>query len=85
MDNIKYEVLSEIKRVAKKYIILIEPFKNLNSFGLRYLHHKSKQYFSLNYKDLEDKNFEIIEFYDQLPALLSLNYGMLVLKRKNLS
>ena len=85
MDNIKYEVLSEIKRVAKKYIILIEPFKNLNGFGLRYLHHKSKQYFSLNYKDLEDKNFEIIEFYEQLPALLSLNYGMLVLKRKNLS
>tara|TARA_B100000674_G_scaffold479419_1_gene477795 strand:+ start:142 stop:1026 length:885 start_codon:yes stop_codon:yes gene_type:complete len=85
MDNIKYEVLSEIKRVAKNYLIFIEPFKNLNSFGLRYLHHKSKQYFNLNYKDIEDKDFEIIEFYDQLPSLLSLNYGMLVLKRKNLS
>ena len=85
MDNIKYKVLSEIKRVAKNYIIFIEPFKNLNSFGLKYLHHKSKQYFSLNYKDLEDENFEIIDFVDQLPTLLSLNYGMLVLKRKNSS
>ncbi len=83
MNNIKLEVLSEIKRISKKYIILIEPFKNLNKFGIRYLHHTSKQYFNLNHKDLQDDEFEIIDFYDELPALLSLNYGMLVLKRKN--
>jgi len=85
MDDIKYNVISEMKRVAKNYIILIEPFKNLNNFGLRYLHHKSKQYFNLNHFDLKDENFEIFEFYDQLPALLSLNYGMLVLKRTSCS
>ena len=83
MDNIKLEVLSEIKRVSNKYIVLIEPFKNLNRFGIRYLHHKSKQYFNLNHKDLQDDKFEILDFYHELPALLSLNYGMLVLKRKN--
>lgn len=82
MDNIKYDVLSEIKRVTRKYIIMIEPFKNLNETGLRYLHHTSKQYFSLNHTDIKDDNFEIIEFHDQLPTLLSLNYGMLILKRK---
>ena len=82
MDNIKYDVLSEMKRVAKKYIIMIEPFKDLNKTGLRYLHHTSKQYFNLNHMDIKDDNFEIIEFYDQFPALLSLNYGMLILKRK---
>ena len=85
MDNIKDNVISEMKRVAKNFIILIEPFGNLNKSGLRYLHHKSKQYFNLNHLDLEDKNFEILEFHDQLPALLSLNYGMLVLKRKSCS
>ena len=84
MDNIKYDVLSEIKRVAKKYIIMIEPFKDLNKTGLRYLHHTSKQYFSLNHTDIKDDNFEIIEFHDQMPALLSLNYGMLILKRKKI-
>ena len=84
MDNIKYDVLSEIKRVARKYIIMIEPFKDLNKTGLRYLHHTSKQYFSLNHTDIKDDNFAIIEFHDQLPALLSLNYGMLILKRKQI-
>lgn len=83
MDNIKFDVLSEIKRVAKKNIILIEPFQNLNKVGLSYLHHKSKQYFNLSHKQLIDQNFEIVEFYDDLPTLLSLKYGMLVLQRIN--
>lgn len=81
MDNIKFEVISEIKRLSRKYIILIEPFKDLNDKGIKYLHHSAKRYFNLRYNDLEDKNFKIVEYQNSFPNLISLGYGMLVLKK----
>lgn len=81
MDNIKFEVISEIKRVSKKYIILIEPFKDLNDKGIKYLHHSAKRYFNLRYNELADNNFKIVEYQNSFPNLISLGYGMLVLKK----
>ena len=54
MDNIKFEVTSEIKRLSRKYIILIELLK-IQYKGIKYLHHSAKRYFNLRYNDLEDK------------------------------
>ncbi|MDC0391198.1 class I SAM-dependent methyltransferase [Candidatus Pelagibacter ubique] len=81
MDNIKFEVLSEIKRVSSKYIVLIEPFKDLNNSGIKYLHHSSKQYFNLKYNELVDENYAIVDYQKNFPSQISLNYGLLVLKK----
>ena len=81
MDNIKFEVISEIKRVSRNYIVMIEPFKDLNNKGIKYLHHSAKKYFNLPYSDLEDKNYKILEYQKNFPNLISLGYGMLVLKK----
>ena len=82
MDNIKFEVLSEIKRVSKKYVLLIEPFKNLNNTGAKFFHHRSKKYFSLNYNELEDANFKILNIIDKIPHKISLGAGALLLEKK---
>jgi len=81
MNGIHLQVIKEIKRCAKKHIILIEPFKNLNLKGLSYLHHKSNDYLNLNYKDLECANFKINEYQYKYPNKISLNVGMVHLKK----
>lgn len=79
MDDIKLKVLKELKRVAKKKIVLIEPFPELNRGVIKYLHHRSKQYFNLNHKSIIDQNWTIEKFITNVPTKVSLGYGMLVL------
>ncbi len=82
MDNIKLQVLKELKRVSKKTIVLIEPFPELNNKNiLKFLHHNSKQYFNLHHKKTIDENWKIKKFITNVPTKLTLGYGMLVLEK----
>lgn len=81
MSNIQTKVIDQIKRVSKKYILLIEPFKDLNSTGIKYFYHKSKKYFDLDTKDIEDNEWKIIEYNSDFPNLLHLKTGWLLLKK----
>jgi len=82
MDNIKFKVLKEIKRVSKKNILLIEPFKNFNRFGAKFFHHRSKKYFSLNVADIEDEDYKVVKIIDKIPGYISLGVAGLLLKKK---
>ncbi|MDC0446194.1 class I SAM-dependent methyltransferase [Candidatus Pelagibacter sp.] len=82
MNDIKFDALNEIKRCAKSDIILIEPFKDLNNFGIRYFHHKTNNYFDLSYNEIPDENFKILEYKVDYPRKLSLKVGMLHLIKK---
>ena len=81
MNNIAKEVYNEIKRCSAKHIILIEPFKNLNSFGLKFLHHKANKYLSLKTDDFIDENLSLIEYKSDYPHKISLGVGLLHLKK----
>jgi ubiquinone/menaquinone biosynthesis C-methylase UbiE len=81
MNPIIKNILTEIKRCATKHIFLIEPFKDLNMSGLKYLHHRASQYLSLNSTDFADDNFKLINFKKNYPNKLSLGVGLLHLER----
>lgn len=81
MSNIQEKVIDEMKRVSSKYILLIEPFKELNNWGIKYFYHKSKKYFNINPKDISTKDWEIIEYNYNFPNLLHLKTGYLLLKK----
>ena len=81
MSNIEMKVIDQLKRVSKKYILLIEPFENLNKNGMRYLHHASKKYFSLNPENIECNNWKIKEYNFDFPNYISLKSGYLLLEK----
>mgnify|MGYP000878012987 FL=1 len=81
MQNIQTKVINELKRVSQKYILLIEPFKNLNTSGIRYLHHQSKKYFDLNPEEIECNHWKIEKYGSNFPNYISLKVGFLLLKK----
>ncbi len=81
MNNIVKEVLFEIKRCAARHIVLIEPFKELNNLGIKYLHHRANKYLDLDSNDFIDENYKLIEYKKKYPNKISLGVGLLHLER----
>ena len=81
MNDVKLQAIKEIKRCSKSNIVLIEPFKDLNMSGIRYLHHKSSGYFDLKYNELSDGNFKIIDYKHNYPCKIFLKVGLLHLSK----
>jgi ubiquinone/menaquinone biosynthesis C-methylase UbiE len=79
MWNIREEVLSEIRRVAKSYVIFYEPFLDGNDFfGRLYL--RSGNYFRYYQSDIEKYGFKIIKSFNIFPTKPTFNYSMIVAK-----
>jgi ubiquinone/menaquinone biosynthesis C-methylase UbiE len=58
MNSIYKNVIKEMVRVSSKYLVFIEPFQDLNSNILSYLHHRGSKYLSLKTYELE-KTFNV--------------------------
>jgi len=81
MDSIKFEVLREILRVSKKYVILFEPFSNLNREIIASLHHKLSSYFNMSYSQLNNLNIKILKKIDNFPQKINRRAGFVVFEK----
>lgn len=79
MWDILPDVLAEIRRVTKRYVIFCEPFLEYNSVLSRAFLY-SGNYFRARHKHIEDAGFEIIGHYDCLPVKPSFKYSVLLAK-----
>ena len=82
MNSIYKNVITEMVRVSSKYLVFIEPFQDLNSNILSYLHHRGSKYLSLKTYDLEKTfNVKVLfilkDFYDKA----SLKTALIVAKK----
>ncbi len=77
MPYIYPKALEEMRRVAKKYCIFLEPFWEANGLKGR-LHLNRMDYFRSSYKELQKFGLEPIFFYKDYPQKVTFGTGILV-------
>ena len=81
MNQIKTQVIKNIKWVTSKKIVLIEPFKNVNKNLINKIHMKNSNYLNLSYKDLDTLGLKINDITEDFPQRLGLAASCLVLTK----
>lgn len=72
MEEIRHQALRELSRVARRFVIMIEPFSDHNSRGGRYYHHAQRNYFGARVEELPLDGLEPVCVYSDFPKLLRL-------------
>lgn len=78
MDMIREPVLKEIARVAKRHVVLTEPFADFNRDPLRSTYVAAKDYFSLPVAGLESFGITPLRATNAFPQNVCLGIGMVV-------
>ncbi|WNM58239.1 class I SAM-dependent methyltransferase [Candidatus Nitrospira allomarina] len=78
MEEIRHQALQELARVARKYVIMIEPFSDFNDKGIRYFYHTSHQYFRGRVDELRQDRLEPHLVYSDIPHKIRLWPAMVI-------
>ena len=78
MEEIRHQALQELARVARKYVIMIEPFSDFNDKGIRYFYHTSHQYFRGRVDELRQDGLEPHLVYSDIPHKIRLWPAMVI-------
>ena len=76
MWNTLPEVLKEIRRVTRRYVIFVEPFIDCNDFLARQFL-AAGNYYRAKYSDIKSHGFRIIQIMDMLPMKPTFKYSVL--------
>ncbi len=79
MWEIRKEVLSEIRRVTRSYVIFYEPFLDANDFYGR-LFLRCGNYFRYRQADIEQYGFKVIKSFNIFPTKPTFNYSLVVVQ-----
>jgi ubiquinone/menaquinone biosynthesis C-methylase UbiE len=82
MEEIRDAALREICRVAKKWVVMIEPFSNWNSDGPRRNYVMANDYFRASVESLEKYGLEVVFSNADTPHKLTLKPGVVVARLK---
>ncbi len=83
MEEIRHKALSEISRVCKKYLVMVEPFRDWNNNSTNRHRVKSLDYFSANINDLQMYGFRVLGCFDNIPNKLHYTTNFLVAEKVN--
>ena len=78
MESIRETVLTELRRVAARYVVMIEPFQELNADGLRRHYIASNQYFDARIDALSCFGLRPVFVLSDLPNKVSFHVGLVV-------
>lgn len=78
MEEIRHQALRELARVARKYVIMIEPFSDFNEKGIRYFYHTSHQYFRGRVDELHQDGLEPHLIFSDIPHKIRLWPAMVI-------
>jgi len=78
MESIRDTVLKELRRVASRYVVMIEPFQELNADGLRRHYIASNQYFDARIDALSRFGLRPVATFTDLPQKVQFHVGLVV-------
>jgi ubiquinone/menaquinone biosynthesis C-methylase UbiE len=78
MEEIRHQALRELARVARKFVIMIEPFLDFNNRGIRYYYHTSHQYFRGRIDELQQDGLNPVVVYSDIPHKIRLWPAMVI-------
>ena len=78
MESIRHEVLNELRRVSRRYVVMIEPFQELNADGLRRQFIASNQYFDARIDALHRSGLHPVFSCTDIPNKVLFHVGLVV-------
>jgi len=78
MEEIRARALSEIARVAGRFVLMIEPFRDWNADGHRRDYIVANDYFSAAVWDLKEFGLDPVAVYADIPNKLSFAVGLVL-------
>ena len=84
MNQIKTQVIENIKRVTSNKIVFIEPFKDVNKSLINKIHMINSDYLNLSYNELDTSGYKISHIMEDFPQRVGLAASCLVLTKVNL-
>ncbi len=78
MQDVRDQALTELRRVSRKYVVMIESFRDWNDSGIRRDYIRSKNYFDASLEDLNRYGLEPILAFNDFPSKLTLKPGIVI-------
>ena len=82
MEEIRVEVLNELKRISKGYVFMIEPWANVNTDKHEKAYIRRMGYFNANINDLKNYGFEVIYATSNMPQKIPFKVAAVLVKTK---
>jgi SAM-dependent methyltransferase len=81
MEEIRNKALSELSRVSKRYIVMVEPFRDWNNEATNRRRIASLDYFSAKVADLSKYGLRPLGVFDNIPNKLHYSANFLVVEK----
>lgn len=81
MEEIRHDALSEIARVAKDWVVLLEPFRDVNASGQRRAYVRTHDYFQGSIAELADYELQVERVCLDMPHKSMLGTALVVARR----
>ena len=78
MNQVKREALSEIARVSRKWVVMLEPFRDFNASLEQQVHTRGQDYLSAAVADLPSFGLKPLYVFHDFPAKVTRGVGLVV-------
>lgn len=78
MNQVRREALTGLARVAKRWVVMLEPFRDFNLTPERQLHTRSHDYFAATVADLPRYGLRPVHVFDDFPSKVNRGVGLVV-------
>jgi SAM-dependent methyltransferase len=78
MESIRDTVLTELRRTAARYVVMIEPFHELNADGLRRQFITASRYFDVRIEALNQYGLRPVFVLDDMPNKVLFHVGLVI-------
>ena len=81
MEEIRHDALSEIVRVAKEWVVMLEPFRDVNQSGQRRAYVRTHDYFQGSIAELSGYGLQVEQVCLDMPHKSTLGTALIVARR----
>ncbi len=83
MEEIHDRALQEIARVARRHVVMLEPFRDWNDQGIRRDYVESRDIFSGRISELPRYGLKPVLVFDDFPSKVALGVGLIVAEKRS--
>ena len=78
MEEVRSAALREIARVARKWVVMIEPFRDFNEGGIRGAYIDANRYFSARVDELKRYGLNPVSVFHNIPHKMTLKVAIVI-------
>lgn len=78
MNQVRREALQELARIARKWVVMLEPFPDFNRTPERELHTRAHDYLAATVGDLPKYGLRPLQVFDDFPSKVNRGVGLVI-------